>query len=474
MIDQVGMFDRHVRKSVNLPIVDDRDDFIFCQRLVNEALLELDHHGTGPVHINVPMKAYNNSFNIKILPDVIRFDRLDKLSEDAVWDKKIEKLKKAKRILVVCGQMSHVSDKLRSSLDRFFEKFNTSLTMEYMANIYAGGGINTSLCFDTRYITEKKFAEFVPDIVISYGGNIMSGVKDMLRKYAGKYEHWLIQEDGTVVDLFKSITTIFECKAEYFFERCVKSVDDQQKNDLVYHNAIKKYAESVIYPDFVYSNVWAIKNVVERVPSGSILHLSINDAIRITNFFKLQDKVKVYANIGTHGIDGCMSSLLGQAAVTDELCFLVIGDLAFFYDMNALGINEIGSNVRILLLNNRGGEEFYYNQVWKNEASDLHTTARHNTDAASWVVTAGLQYLPVTDKASFEKALPAFMDEKSERPVLMEVFTEMKHDSDVIYDFYDLSRPRDIKSETIRKSKELIKATIGQEKAQKIVGIFKK
>ena len=42
------------------------------------------------------------------------------------------------------------------------------------------------------------------------------------------------------------------------------------------------------------------------------------------------------------------------------------------------------------------------------------------------------------------------------------------------HDFYDLSRPRDIKSETIRKSKELIKATIGQEKAQKIVGVFKK
>lgn len=112
--------------------------------------------------------------------------------------------------------------------------------------------------------------------------------------------------------------------------------------------------------------------------------------------------------------------------------------------MNALGINEIGSNVRILLLNNCGGEEFYYNQGWKNEASDLHTTARHNTDAASSVST-GLQCLPITDKALLEKALPIFMDERSERPILTEAFTEMKYDSDVIYDFYDLSSPRDIK-----------------------------
>lgn len=140
MIDQVGMFDRHVKKAVNLPIVSDHDDFIFCQRLVNEALLELDHHGIGPIHINVPMKAYNNSFNVKKLPNVVRFTRIDKLSEKSIWDGKIAMLKKAKRILIVCGQMSHISDKLKIGLDRFFEKYNTSLTMEYMANIYVGGG----------------------------------------------------------------------------------------------------------------------------------------------------------------------------------------------------------------------------------------------------------------------------------------------------------------------------------------------
>ena len=77
MIDQVGMYDRHVRKSVNLPIINNHDDEIYCQRLVNEALMELNHHGTGPVHINVPMKSYNNSFNVK------RFQRLQSLTVSA-------------------------------------------------------------------------------------------------------------------------------------------------------------------------------------------------------------------------------------------------------------------------------------------------------------------------------------------------------------------------------------------------------
>ena len=208
--------------------------------------------------------------------------------------------------------------------------------------------------------------------------------------------------------------------------------------------------------------------MVERIPSNSLLHLSINDSIRITNFFKLNKNVRVYANIGTHGIDGCLSSFLGQAIATDDPAYLIIGDLAYFYDMNATRLRHIKNNVHILLINNEGGSEFYFNQVWKNEASDLHTTARHHTKAKGWVESNNFEYLSANDKKSLEKALERFFAKDNEKPVFLEVFTEMKKDSDTIYDFFDISRPRDLKSETIRKSKEFIKKTIGQEKAQQI------
>ena len=38
---------------VDLPIVKSEVDWWLCERLVNEALLEVDHHGLGPVHINI-------------------------------------------------------------------------------------------------------------------------------------------------------------------------------------------------------------------------------------------------------------------------------------------------------------------------------------------------------------------------------------------------------------------------------------
>ena len=49
----------------------------------------------------------------------------------------------------------------------------------------------------------------------------------------------------------------------------------------------------------------------------------------------------------------------------------------------------------------------------------------------------------------------------------------MSTDAKKIYDFFDLSRPKDLQSEIIRQSKEFVKRTIGQEKAQKIVNIIK-
>jgi len=473
MIDQVGMYDRHVRKSVNLPIINNRDDELYCQRLVNEALLELNHHGIGPVHINVPMKTYNNSFNVKTLPNVTKIDRLCLDDSRELWRDRIEKLKRAQRILVTCGQNSYVSPTLKNSISEFFTKYNSVVSVEYMSNIELSEGLNLNVCMDARYVVPKKVKELLPDIVISFGGNIFAGIKEQLRKFAGEFEHWLVQEDGRVVDLYKSITTIFECKPEYFFRYCCDNAEETMMNNH-YYDSVKQYVDSVAYPEFPYSHVYAIKEVVEKIPSDSILHLSINNSIRITNFFKLNPNIKVYANIGTHGIDGCLSSFLGQAIAGNKQSYLIIGDLAFFYDMNAMRLRHIHKNVHILLINNEGGSEFYFNRMWKNEASDLHTTARHHTKAEGWVKSNNFIYLNAYDKDTLQKAVKKFMCSDLDRPVFLEVFTEMETDSAVIYDFFDLSRPRGVQSETIRRSKELIKATVGQEKAQKIAGLFKK
>ena len=90
MIDQVGMYDRHVKKSVNLPIINNKNDEIFCVRLLNEALLELNHNNSsGPIHINVPTDTYNRTFNVSTLPNTKKISRVE-IDNTILWQEKIK------------------------------------------------------------------------------------------------------------------------------------------------------------------------------------------------------------------------------------------------------------------------------------------------------------------------------------------------------------------------------------------------
>lgn len=61
-----------------------------------------------------------------------------------------------------------------------------------------------------------------------------------------------------------------------------------------------------------------------------------------------------------------------------------------------------------------------------------------------------------------------------DKPVIFEVFTEMSTDAAQIHSFFELSRPKDLKSEIIRGGKEIVKKSFGQERAKKIINALKK
>ena len=56
-LPQPEVFRSLVKKSVNLPEIHTEEDEWFCNRLINAALLETNHHGNRPVHITVPVSA---------------------------------------------------------------------------------------------------------------------------------------------------------------------------------------------------------------------------------------------------------------------------------------------------------------------------------------------------------------------------------------------------------------------------------
>jgi 2-succinyl-5-enolpyruvyl-6-hydroxy-3-cyclohexene-1-carboxylate synthase len=134
------------------------------------------------------------------------------------------------------------------------------------------------------------------------------------------------------------------------------------------------------------------------------------------------------------GIDGDLSTFLGQSVASEALNFLIIGDLAFFYDMNALGIRHLKNNIRIVLINNRGGGEFRLNTHAADqfgEASNRHIAAGgHFGDSAEgWVMNNHFKYIAVKNKNDLEHRIQN-LAQRSDSPILMEVFTTMDDDAD--------------------------------------------
>ena len=115
---------------------------------------------------------------------------------------------------------------------------------------------------------------------------------------------------------------------------------------------------------------------------------------------------------------------------TDQLSFLITGDLAYLYDLNALSIREIGNNVRILLCNNNGGFEF--SGLDKRVDRTKYVAAfDHFKDSKGWAETNGFMYIPVRSKEELDKALPFFI-EKSDRPIIIEVIIPQESESEAL------------------------------------------
>jgi 2-succinyl-5-enolpyruvyl-6-hydroxy-3-cyclohexene-1-carboxylate synthase len=430
MIGQVNMYDRIVRKSVHLPIVKDQSDFWYCNRLVNEALLELDHRGKGPVHINVPVPAVITWGNEEVVgyPEVKVIKRISLNDEKSriLLEKKVNELRDAKSILVLAGQ--NVNPFQSDLLSSFFEKYNSIIHSEHMGNLTCKGRVNLSMLAEGP--TETDFDDFLPDIVISFHGTlgISRNLKETLRKK--KVEHWHICENGEVVDAYKNLTTVFETSPTDFFEYFNEKAKSD-KNDLNYFNRWKEKYDNISLPKVPFSNVYAVQELIKIMPENCLLHLSILNSIRNSHFYELPKGTKVYANIGTDGIDGSMSTFLGQSYVSNKLSFLVVGDLSFFYDMNSLRIRHINNNVRIMLINNHGGNEFYQQPIMPT--TDLGLGAKHSNSAKGWAESVGFKYIAATDGYSYLESLAQLVKEKSDSPMILEVFTDTMVDREIVH-----------------------------------------
>ena len=417
-----------VKQTFACPYVTNKYDEIHCARLVNEAILEITHRIPGPVQLNLPMNdGEMGKFTEPELPKVKVINRYMEWDE---WDAPL----KNKKIMLVIGEHRPFTKQQITLIETFADSYNVFIYVNHLSNYHGKYAVlaNLSLYGLDNNVFRKTYK---PDILITIGGQ--TGDYPLFGKLAGgnefDFEHWRVSEDGNVVDTYNKLTKVFECPFELFFIRLTEKNTDGHS----YYELWKKLSDSTNIPENLpFSNAYLAQQLYNILPSNSYLHLAILNSLRIWSFFPLDNTIICYSNVAAFGIDGCMSVFLGQSIATDKLCFLVVGDLSFFYDMNSLGIRHIKNNVRILLVNNGCGAEFklfwHPCHQFGNE-TDLYTAAAgHNGNGAKgWAEANNFKYLSAKTKEEFLQYKDEFTS-ISELPIVFEVFTKSEDESDAL------------------------------------------
>jgi 2-succinyl-5-enolpyruvyl-6-hydroxy-3-cyclohexene-1-carboxylate synthase len=430
--------------SVDVPIIKDKLDEHLATRRINQALDSLKSRGGGPAHINLRINEHWVAGD-DILETARTITRHMPL--DTEWP-----VIGGKRVLVLVGQHHPFSQKEVDAMEAFARSHDAVFYVNHISNYHGYKSVHGNLL-----LTSGGCEELLPDLVITIGGHLGDYPVDGYLKRSG-VEHWRVSEDGLYADSYNSMTRIFECPESYFFERMATPAPMDTSPYLdAWENAI---SECVMPEDFVLSHALVAKHLSPLIPDNANLHFGILSSLRFWEFYQLNPSIRSYSNVAGFGIDGDVSTFLGQTVASSRMNFLIVGDLAFFYDMNSIGIRHIGKNVRILLVNNGGGGEFRVKTHSANkfgDSSNRHIAAggHFGGSAEGWVRNNNFDYLSVRSIDQLSSAIQEFLKD-SERPVLMEVFTTMADDSECLQMIIE-ANDRTPQSE---KLKQAIKANI--------------
>lgn len=455
-LPQPGLFGSLVRKAVHLPEPHTEEERWYCNRLINEALLAVQAPLPGPVQINVPISDPGVSLlpptSAKHAPESSdrqsigmqpgrRIQQLYPYSIDAqAVEPLLRRLATFERKMILVGQESW------SAVMSMGESFPQSLRKQFLCIGESLSNSPVSICsLDALLasLSEGDRRALQPDLLITLGGHIVSNkLKQYLRSYPPR-ETWHLSPDPTVVDLFCSLTEQIIAPVGPFLETLAQSLAGCASSPYARH--WRERIDRLPSPTPRYSSLAVVGSLLSHLPEEPcVLHLANSSSVRYAELFRKPRRLLTLCNRGTSGIEGSLSTALGFARQrAEERHFIVIGDLSFFYDLNALGLPEVGSNVRVLLLNNQRGSIFQSLPTLEmDRLSQRYITAEHQLRAQGWAESCGWEYLSVHEASELEETMAYFVG-PAERPRLLEAFVSSEDEIAELQTYFKQLQPRE-------------------------------
>ena len=329
----------------------------------------------------------------------------------------------AKKKMILVGVHSP-NAALEILLDKVADDPSVLVFTETTSNLYNKRFVNSidNLIFN---LTEEEFTSLQPDILLTFGGMIVSKkIKKFLRDYSPK-EHWHVNE-LRAFDTYQVLSKHLKIDSHSFFKHFCELVDYDNKS--TYESTWTHYKQRIrekhnhYIKTAPYSDLKVFEQVLKVIPDFSEVQFSNSAIIRYSQLFEMNSTITVFCNRGTSGIDGSTSTALGAAYATQKPTTLITGDLSFFYDSNALWNNYIPSDVRIVIINNSGGGIFKIIPGPKKSTALKYFETPHCLTAEHLCVMFGFEYSTAHNLKTLAEEVVGFYD-KSDKPKVLEVFT---------------------------------------------------
>jgi len=358
-IRQNGLFKNFTEYSDTLSIILGKEEFWFNTNKLNKSFRCLQK---GPVHLNIPFREplYDDG-DLHYIPEI---SANPIISETVLSDSNIRKLaddfNKSKKVLIIPGRQNP-SEELNLLLEKISKLNHVSIFKHHLDNMI----VPKALHFQDRMLhvlTHAEQKKFQPELVISFGGPVLSKkVKTFLRNNPPK-KHWRIDENHVFPDTFQMLTHTIDTKPANFFNKLLPYLKNSKSNYKSKWIEISK-AAGRHHQSFMASTSWsdlqAFSLIMKNLPADSVLHLGNSSPVRYAQLFALDSSIACYGNRGTSGIDGCLSTAVGASiAIPQKTHTIILGDISFLYDSNALWNKYLQQNLKIIVINNQGGNIF--------------------------------------------------------------------------------------------------------------------
>ena len=378
-INQTGIYSNFIKASFQLPVeVHTQADRWYASRMVSQAINTSLRAPKGPVHINIPLREplydlapYDDANLPKVIEEIYPTSSID--ATTMVNEEELASLKD-KRIGIVLGSHSP-SNTLKSIIEQIASRQDVLIMHETLANVSCTSGIALVDPL-VEYIHENKAYHLLPDLVITMGNAVVSKkLKFLFRQQ--NIEHWHITPSPMYWDRFQALTKVIVARPTDFLHFLDKNLPESTSyttGKSICHSierqclalrddTINQVNESIDY------RVYQVLS--KHIQPKTNIFWGNSTPVRYAGLFVWNNQHH-YGNRGVSGIDGQVSTAVGFASQTNELCLCVTGDLAMLYDSNALWQINMPVNFRLLVIDNGGGNIF--NII---PGPDKHPTVNH-------------------------------------------------------------------------------------------------